>query len=163
MASHLNPPNRQSHVCNSSQIIRDIRHACLTRLLGVKVEIYQLPTLPTSSLRTSSPTSGEPLVPSSSFWTCIHKVYYYGYLVYCDYFNSIVGARKCSFFLVSLCFLCESPILMVMTMRGMISHPSALIASNSGSYLSCFVLMPWSMYHNFWQPIVYVLFTIRGG
>ena len=58
MASHLNPPNRQSHVYNSNQLIRDIRHACLTRLLGMKVEIYQIPTLPTSFLRTSSPTSG---------------------------------------------------------------------------------------------------------
>jgi hypothetical protein len=58
MASHLNPPNRQSHVCNFSQLIHDIRYAGLTRLLGVEVEIYQLSTLPTSSLRTSSPTSG---------------------------------------------------------------------------------------------------------
>ena len=58
MASHLNPPNRQSHVCNFNQLIRDIRYAGLTRLLGVKVEIYQLSTLSTSSLRTSSPTSG---------------------------------------------------------------------------------------------------------
>ena len=67
MASHLNPPNRQSHVCNFSQLIRDIRHASLTRLLDTKVEIYQLPTLPTSLLQTSSPTSGEPLAPSGSF------------------------------------------------------------------------------------------------
>ena len=32
----------------------------------MKVEIYQLPTLPTS-LRTSSPTSSGPLAPSGSF------------------------------------------------------------------------------------------------
>jgi hypothetical protein len=114
-------------------------------------------------LRDATSSMSKCIIPSVHlFWTCIQKVYYYGYLVYCDYFNSIVGARKCSFFLVSLCFLCESPIPMVMAMRGMISHPSALIASNSGSYLSCFVLMPWSMYHNFRQPIVYVLFTIKG-
>ena len=31
------------HVCNFSQSIRDIRYACHTRLLGVKVEIHQLP------------------------------------------------------------------------------------------------------------------------
>jgi hypothetical protein len=66
MASHLNPPNRQSHVCNFSQLIRDKRHAGLTELLGMKVEIYQLPTLPMSFLRTSSPTSGVPLAPSGS-------------------------------------------------------------------------------------------------
>jgi hypothetical protein len=66
--SHLNPPNRQLHVCNFGQLICDIRHACLTRLLGVKVEIYQLPTLPTSSFRTSSPTNGGPLAPSGSFY-----------------------------------------------------------------------------------------------
>ena len=58
MASHLNPSNRQSHVCNFSQLIRNIRYEGLTRLLGVKVEIHQLSTLPTSSLRTSSHTSG---------------------------------------------------------------------------------------------------------
>jgi hypothetical protein len=58
LASHLNPPNRLSHVCNVSQLIRDIRYAGLTRLLGVKVEIHQLSTLPTSSLRTSSAPSG---------------------------------------------------------------------------------------------------------
>jgi hypothetical protein len=46
-----------SHICNVSQSIRDIRYADLTRLLSVKVEIYQLSTLPTFSLRTSSPTS----------------------------------------------------------------------------------------------------------
>jgi hypothetical protein len=56
----------RQHVCNFSQLIRDIRYAGLTRLLGMKVEIYQLPTLPTS-LRTSSPTNGEPLAPSGSF------------------------------------------------------------------------------------------------
>ena len=67
MASHLNPPNRQSHIYDSIQLIRDIRYVGVTRLLGVKVEIHQLPTLPTSSLRTSSPTSGEPLAPSGSF------------------------------------------------------------------------------------------------
>jgi hypothetical protein len=67
MASHLNPPNQQSHVYNFNQLIRDIRHAGLTRLLGMKVEIHQLPTLPTSSLRTSSPTSGRPLALSGSF------------------------------------------------------------------------------------------------
>ena len=33
----------------------------------MKVEIYQLPTLP-SSLRTSSPTSGGPLAPSGLFF-----------------------------------------------------------------------------------------------
>ena len=66
MASHLNPPNRQSHVCNFSQLIRDIRHACLTWLVSMKFEIYQLPTLPTSFLQTSSPTSGGPLAPSGS-------------------------------------------------------------------------------------------------
>ena len=66
MASHLNPPNRQSHVCNFSQLIRNIRRASLTQLLCMKVDIYQLPTLPTSLLRTSSPTSGEPLAPSGS-------------------------------------------------------------------------------------------------
>ena len=58
MASHLNPPYRQSHVCNFSQFIRDIRYVGLTRLLDVKVEIFQLSTMPSSSLRTSSPTSG---------------------------------------------------------------------------------------------------------
>jgi hypothetical protein len=67
MVSHLNPPNRQSHVYNFSQSIRDLRHAGLTRLLGMKVEIYQLHTLPTSLLRTSSPISGGPLAPSDSF------------------------------------------------------------------------------------------------
>jgi len=67
MASHLNPPTRQSHVCNFNQLIRDITHAGLTRLLGMKVEFHQLPTLPTSFLRTSSPTTGEPLVSSGSF------------------------------------------------------------------------------------------------
>jgi hypothetical protein len=66
MASHLNPSNRKSHVCNLSQLICDIS-AGLTQLLGVKVEIYQLSTLPTSSLETSSPTSGGPLAPSGSF------------------------------------------------------------------------------------------------
>ena len=66
MASHLNPPNQQSRVCNFSQLIFDIRYAGLTQLLGVKVEIHQLSTLPTSSLRTSSPTSGGPLTPSGS-------------------------------------------------------------------------------------------------
>ena len=66
MASHLNPPNRQSHVCKISQLIRDIRHANLTRLLFMKVEIYQPPTLPMSLLQTSSPTSGGPLAPSGS-------------------------------------------------------------------------------------------------
>jgi hypothetical protein len=66
MASHLNPSNRQSHVCNLSQLICDIRYAGLTQLLGVKVEIYQLCTLPTSSLQTSSPTSGGPLAPNGS-------------------------------------------------------------------------------------------------
>ena len=30
------------------------------------IDIYELPTLPTSFLRTSSPTSGEPLAPSGS-------------------------------------------------------------------------------------------------
>ena len=44
-----------------------MRYADLTRFLGVKVEIYQLSTLPTSSLRTSSPTSNGPLAPSGSF------------------------------------------------------------------------------------------------
>ena len=39
MASYLNPPNQQSHVCNFSQLIRDIRHVGLTRLLSMKVEI----------------------------------------------------------------------------------------------------------------------------
>ena len=68
MASHLNPPNRQSHVCNFSQLIRNIRHAGLTRLLGMKVEIYQLSTLPTSLLRTSSPTSGGHLAHVVSFF-----------------------------------------------------------------------------------------------
>ena len=67
MASHLNPPNWQSHVCNFSQLIRNIEHAGLTRLPCMKVEIYQLPTLPTSLLWTSSPTSGAPLAPSGSF------------------------------------------------------------------------------------------------
>jgi hypothetical protein len=66
MASHLNPPNRQSHVYNFNQIIRDIRHACLTRLLNMKVEIYQLHTLPMSFLQTSSLTSSGPLAPSGS-------------------------------------------------------------------------------------------------
>jgi hypothetical protein len=42
---------------------------------GVKVEIHQLPTLPTSSLRTSSPTSGGPLVPSGSLQVS-PKIYY---------------------------------------------------------------------------------------
>jgi hypothetical protein len=74
MASHLNPPNWQSHVCNFSQLIRDIRFAGLTWLLGVKVEVYQLSTLPTSSLWTSSPTSGEPLAPSGSFMTSCLKI-----------------------------------------------------------------------------------------
>ena len=68
MASHLNPTNWQSHVCNFSQLIHDIRHAGLTWLLGMKVEIDLLPTLPTSFLRTSSPTSGGPLAPSGSFF-----------------------------------------------------------------------------------------------
>jgi hypothetical protein len=45
-------------------IIRDIRYDGLTRLLNTKVEIYQLPTLPTAFLRTSSLTSGGPLAPS---------------------------------------------------------------------------------------------------
>jgi hypothetical protein len=63
---HLNPPNRQSHVCNFSQLIRDIRHAGLTRLLRMRVEIFQLSSLPTSFLQTSSPTSGGPLAPSGS-------------------------------------------------------------------------------------------------
>ena len=49
MASHLNPPNRQSHVCNFNQLIHDIRYAGITRLLSVKVEIYKFSTLPTSS------------------------------------------------------------------------------------------------------------------
>jgi hypothetical protein len=49
-----------------ANLICDRRHAGLTRLLGMKVEIYQLPTLPTSSLRTSSLTSGGPLAPSGS-------------------------------------------------------------------------------------------------
>jgi hypothetical protein len=75
MASHLNPPNRQSHVYNFNQLIRDIRHACLTRLLCMKVEIYQLPTLPTSLLRTSFPTSGGPLAPSGSFF--LHHIPYH--------------------------------------------------------------------------------------
>ena len=43
-----------------------MRYASLTRLLGVKVEIYQLSTLPTSFLWTSSPPSSGPLAPSSS-------------------------------------------------------------------------------------------------
>ena len=47
--------------------MRDIRYACLTRLLGMKVEIYQLPTLLTS-LQTSSPTSGGPLAYSGSLY-----------------------------------------------------------------------------------------------
>jgi hypothetical protein len=66
MASHLNPPIQQSHVCNFRQLIRDIRYTGLTRLLSVKVEIYQLSTLPKSSLQTS-PTSGGlwPLVARS--------------------------------------------------------------------------------------------------
>jgi hypothetical protein len=55
----------RQHVCNFSQLIRNIRYVGLSQLLGMKVEIYQLPTLPTS-LRTSSPTSGGPLVPSGS-------------------------------------------------------------------------------------------------
>ena len=75
MASHLNPPNWQSHVCNFSQLIRDIKHACLTRLLCMKVEIYQLPTLPTSLLRTSSPTSDGLLAPNGSFWMYISWPY----------------------------------------------------------------------------------------
>jgi hypothetical protein len=33
----------RQHVCNFSQLIRDIRYAGLTQLLGMKVEIYQLP------------------------------------------------------------------------------------------------------------------------
>jgi hypothetical protein len=65
MASHLNPPNRQSHVCNFSQLINDIRHASLTRLLGMKVEIHQLLALPTSAFE--SWTSVGPLTQSSSF------------------------------------------------------------------------------------------------
>jgi hypothetical protein len=81
MASDLNPPNRQSHVYNFSQLIRDIRHACLSRLLNMKVEIYQLLTLPTSSLRTSSPTSGGPLAPSGSLPppSCDFQEYRSGY------------------------------------------------------------------------------------
>jgi hypothetical protein len=67
MASHLNPPNRQSHIYNSIQLIRDIRYVGVTWLLGVKVEIHQLPTLPTSLLRTSSLTNGGPLAPSGLF------------------------------------------------------------------------------------------------
>ena len=31
------------------------------------IHIYELPTLPTYSLRTSSPTNGGPLAPSGSF------------------------------------------------------------------------------------------------
>ena len=42
MASHLNPPNRQSHVYNFNQLIRDIRHAGLTRLLCMKVIYFLL-------------------------------------------------------------------------------------------------------------------------
>jgi len=81
MVSHLNPPNRQSHVCNFGQLIYDIRHAGLTRLLGVKVEIYQqVPTLPMSSLRTSSLTSGEPLAPSGSFFLALRSPSPYGCL-----------------------------------------------------------------------------------
>ena len=53
----------RQHVCNFNQLIHDIRYACLIWLLGMKVEIYQLLTLPIS-LRTSSPTSGGPLAPS---------------------------------------------------------------------------------------------------
>ena len=34
--------------------------------VGPHVEIHHLPTLPTSSFRTSSPTSGAPLAPSGS-------------------------------------------------------------------------------------------------
>jgi hypothetical protein len=36
----------------------------------MKVEIYQLPTLPTF-LRTSSPTNGGPLTPSGSFYSSL--------------------------------------------------------------------------------------------
>ena len=71
MASHLNPPNWQSHVCKIHQLIRDIRHAGLTGLLCMKVEIHQLPTLPTSLLHTSSPTSGGPLAPSGSLYSLL--------------------------------------------------------------------------------------------
>ena len=56
----------KQHICYFSQLIRDIRYACLTWLLSMKVEIDQLPTLPISLLRTSSPTSGGPLAPSGS-------------------------------------------------------------------------------------------------
>jgi hypothetical protein len=55
------------HVYNFSQLICDVRHADLTRLLGMKVEIHQLPTLPTSFWQTSSSTNGGPLAPSGSF------------------------------------------------------------------------------------------------
>jgi hypothetical protein len=68
MVSHLNPTNRQSHVYNSSQLICGIRHACLTRLVGMKVEIHRLPTLPTLSLQTSSATSSGPSAPSGLFY-----------------------------------------------------------------------------------------------
>jgi hypothetical protein len=37
---------------------------------AVKVQIHQLPTLPTSSFRTSSPTSGGPLALSGSLLSC---------------------------------------------------------------------------------------------
>jgi len=90
MASRLNPPNRQSHIYNSIQLIRDIRYVGVTRLLGVKVEIHQLPTLPTSLLRTSSPSSGGPLAPSGSLnqeYTNFPFVYIYLYLVGLYYFN----------------------------------------------------------------------------
>jgi hypothetical protein len=59
----------RQHVCNFSQSIHDIRYTSLTRLLGMKVETYQLPTLPTSC--------GLLLPPAVGLWPLATRYWWY--------------------------------------------------------------------------------------